>query len=131
MEWRKESQSAKVRILSAKMAGLSAKIGILSAEMEGLSASTGLLSAKIMLNRRKWLFIGGKIIRGGHNTHCPPKTSLHHFQIKSVGIHDFNPCSNKILDKLLRTVVLCVHFHEGAQHRVRTEDEVNSCTCAN
>ena len=41
-------------------------------------------------------------------------------QIETISVHDFHPCCNEVINKLLLVIVLSIHFCIGAQDGVRT-----------
>lgn len=46
---------------------------------------------------------------------------------KAIEVHDFVPCAYELAHKLLAGVVARVDFGDGAQLRVRAENEIDSC----
>ena len=40
------------------------------------------------------------------------------FHIKSIQIHDFSPCRNKIFYKFLFSISTCINFSKGSQFRI-------------
>jgi hypothetical protein len=54
------------------------------------------------------------------------KLCLNLDQIKTVQIHNLNPCLYKVLHKLLRGIFTCVDFCQRPELGVRTEYEVDA-----
>lgn len=50
-------------------------------------------------------------------------------EIETVGVHDLIPGGNEVLHELLLGVGLAVDFRDGAQLRVRAEDQVDAGAC--
>ncbi len=45
--------------------------------------------------------------------------------IVTVGIHDFSPCDDEVVHKLLFVIVLCINLNTCPKDPVRTKDKIS------
>src|SRR5271157_201995 len=46
-------------------------------------------------------------------------------EVEAIQVHYLAPCRYKVAYELLLPVAACIHFREGAELRVRTEDQID------
>src|SRR5581483_1399229 len=77
-------------------------------------------------NIREQEMVQSSQLHHSRECHSLRDRTLRRIDIESIVIHDLRPSCNEILRKLLFRVGAGIDFSEGAQLRVRSEDEVDA-----